>query len=270
MNHLLTIIVTVGLLTACQTPNEGVMIMMKTSKGDMKIKLYDETPLHRDNFVKLTEQGFYDSLLFHRVISDFMIQTGDPESKGAAPDAMLGNGGPGYTVDAEIHYPMLFHKKGALAAARTSDNVNPEKKSSGSQFYIVQGKTYNDEDFQNIEKRQEGMKRQQIFYKIIEEYRDTLQSLQQQGNQTAMMDMQVKIDGMVEERMTKEPKASIADELKEVYRTVGGVPHLDNSYTVFGEVIEGLEVIDAIAAVEKNAQDRPLEDVFILEMKVLK
>ncbi len=270
MKYLLTIIIAVCFLTACQTSKEGVTLLMKTSKGNMKIKLYDETPLHRDNFVKLAQQGFYDSLLFHRVINEFMIQGGDPESKGAAPEVMLGNGGPGYTIDAEINYPTLFHKKGALAAARTGDNVNPERKSSGSQFYIVQGKTYNDEAFKAIEKRQESMKRQQMFYKVIEEYRDTLQTLQQQGNQSAMMDMQVKLDGIVEERMTKEPKTSMPEELKEAYRTAGGVPHLDDNYTVFGEVIEGLEVIDAIASVEKDTQDRPNEDVYIIEVKVLK
>jgi len=270
MKYLLTIIIAVGLLTACQTPKEGVTLLMKTSKGDMKIKLYDETPLHRDNFVKLAEEGFYDSLLFHRVINEFMIQGGDPESKGAAETARLGNGGPDYTIDAEINYPTLFHKKGALAAARTGDNVNPEKKSSGSQFYIVQGKTYNDEAFKSIEKRQYDMKRQQMFYKIIGEYKDTLQMLQEQGNQAAMMDMQVKIDGMVEERMAKEPKSTMPEELKDVYRTVGGVPHLDDNYTVFGEVIEGLDVIDSIAAVDKNGQDRPIEDVYIIKIKMLK
>ena len=270
MKYLLTIIIAVGFLTACQTPKDGVTLLMETSKGDMKIKLYDETPLHRDNFVKLAEQGFYDSLLFHRVINEFMIQAGDPESKNAAPGAMLGNGGPGYTIDAEINYPTLFHKKGTLAAARTGDNVNPERKSSGSQFYIVQGKTYNDEAFQAIEKRQASMKRQQMFYQVIEEYKDTLQLLQKEGNQAAMMDMQVKIDGIVEEKMANAPKMTMSEELKEVYRTVGGVPHLDDNYTVFGEVIEGLEVIDAIAEVEKNEQDRPNEDVYILKVKVLK
>ncbi|WP_430814287.1 peptidylprolyl isomerase [Carboxylicivirga sp. RSCT41] len=270
MKNFLSIALAVILLSACSTqPKEGVMLLMKTSKGDMKIKLYDETPQHRDNFVKLAEQGFYDSLLFHRVINEFMIQGGDPESKGAEPAKMLGNGGPGYQVPAEINYPALFHKKGALAAARTGDNVNPEKKSSGSQFYIVQGKTYNDEGFASIEKRYVDMKRQQLFYQTLEEYKDTLQALQQAGNQQTFMDMRVLIEEEVEKKLSNEPKQAIPEELKEVYRTIGGVPHLDDNYTVFGEVVEGLEVIDAIAAVETGQADRPREDVYIINVKVL-
>ena len=270
MKHLFTIILGIALLASCsKQPKEGVMLLMKTSKGDMKIKLYDETPQHRDNFVKLAEEGFYDSLLFHRVINEFMIQGGDPDSKGAKPDAMLGNGGPGYQVPAEINYPALFHKKGALAAARTGDNVNPEKKSSGSQFYIVQGKTYTDEGFKGIEKRYEDMKRQQVFYKTLEEYKDTLQAIQKGGDQEAFMNMRVKIEEEVEKKMAKEPKQSIPEEIKEVYRTIGGVPHLDDNYTVFGEVVEGLEVIDAIAGVETGQADRPTEDVYIIKVKVL-
>ncbi|MBS2213012.1 peptidylprolyl isomerase [Carboxylicivirga mesophila] len=271
MKHLLSIALAIIVLSACSTqPKEGVMLLMETSKGNMKIKLYDETPQHRDNFVKLAEEGFYDSLLFHRVINEFMIQGGDPESKGAASGAMLGNGGPGYQVPAEINYPTLFHKKGALAAARTGDNVNPERKSSGSQFYIVQGKTYNDEGFTAIEKRYEDMKRQQLFYQTLEDYKDTLQILQQAGNQQGFMDMRVLIEEEVEKKLANEPKQTIPEEVKEVYRTVGGVPHLDDNYTVFGEVVEGLDVIDSIATVNTNQMDRPLEDVYIVKVKVLK
>ena len=271
MKYLFTLALALLMLSACNNaPKEGVTLLMETSKGDMKIKLYDETPQHRDNFVKLAEQGFYDSLLFHRVINEFMIQGGDPESKGAAPGAMLGNGGPGYQVPAEINYPALFHKKGALAAARTGDNVNPEKKSSGSQFYIVQGKTYTDEGFKEIEKRYESMKREQLFYKVLESYKDTLQKLQAQGNQAAFMDMRVVIEEEVDKLVAKEPKQTIPENIKETYRTIGGVPHLDDNYTVFGEVIEGLEVIDAIAGVETGQADRPAEDLYIIKVKVLK
>ncbi|MCT4589248.1 MAG: peptidylprolyl isomerase [Carboxylicivirga sp.] len=270
MKILLTTILALALFASCsQQSKEGVMILMETSKGNMKIKLYDETPKHRDNFVKLAEEGFYDSLLFHRVINDFMIQGGDPESRSAKPDAMLGNGGPGYQVPAEINYPKFFHKKGALAAARTGDNVNPEKKSSGSQFYIVQGKPFTDEGFKGIEKRYEDMKRQQVFYKTLEEYKDSLQKIQESGDNEAFMNMRVRIEEEVEKKMTKEPKQTIPEDIKEVYRTLGGVPHLDDNYTVFGEVVEGLEVIDAIAGVETGAADRPVEDVYIIKMKVL-
>lgn len=270
MKNFVWIAIATVLMVACSTPKDGVMLLMKTSKGDMKIKLYDETPQHRDNFVKLAEQGFYDSLLFHRVISEFMIQAGDPESKGAAEGVALGSGGPGYTIPAEIVYPQYVHKKGALAAARQGDNVNPEKKSSGSQFYIVQGKTYNEEGFQAIEKRQEGMKRQQLFYKVLEGYKDSLTAIQATGDQDAMMAMRVKIEEEVEKMLADETATTMPEEVKEVYRTVGGVPHLDDNYTVFGEVVEGLEVIDSIASVQTAPRDRPLEDVYILELKVIK
>ncbi len=271
MKYLLSITLAIILFTACnKQANEGVTLLMETSKGNMKIKLYDETPQHRDNFVKLAEAGFYDSLLFHRVINEFMIQGGDPESKGAAPNTRLGNGGPDYLVPAEINYPTLFHKKGALAAARTGDNVNPERQSSGSQFYIVQGKTYNDEGFEAIEKRYQDMKRQQLFYQTLEDYKDTLQVLQEAGNQEGFMDMRVVIEEVVEQKLADEPKQTIPEEVKEVYRTRGGVPHLDDNYTVFGEVIEGLDIIDSIAAVNTNQMDRPLEDVYIVKVKVLK
>ncbi|TRX71592.1 peptidylprolyl isomerase [Carboxylicivirga sp. M1479] len=270
MKYLLTMTLAVVLLSACNTKSqEGVLLMMETSKGNMKIKLYDETPQHRDNFVKLAESGYYDSLLFHRVINEFMIQGGDPDSKGAAPGVMLGNGGPGYQIPAEINYPTLFHKKGALAAARTGDNVNPERKSSGSQFYIVQGTNYNDEKFQSIEKRYVDMKRQQLFYKTLEAYKDTLQAIQQTGDQEAFMAMRVTIEEEVDAQMAKEPKQTIPEEVKEVYRTLGGVPHLDDNYTVFGEVVEGLNVIDSIASVGTAQGDRPLEDVYIISLDVI-
>ncbi len=197
---------------------QTVKIEIETNKGTMTVMLYDETPIHRDNFVKLAESGFYQGLLFHRVIENFMIQGGDPLSKNAAPGQSLGNGGPGYTLPAEI-VPKYFHKYGALAAARTGDQTNPQRRSSGSQFYIVQGRTYTDMQLDNMEK--------QMFTQFTEEQRDA-------------------------------------------YNTVGGVPHLDAQYTVFGEVVEGFNVIKAIAVVEKGANDRPVEDVKIIKMTVLK
>jgi cyclophilin family peptidyl-prolyl cis-trans isomerase len=197
---------------------QTVKIEIETNKGTMTVMLYDETPIHRDNFVKLAEAGFYEGLLFHRVIENFMIQGGDPLSKNAAPGQSLGNGGPGYTLPAEI-VPKYFHKYGALAAARTADQTNPQRRSSGSQFYIVQGRTYTDMQLDNMEK--------QMFTQFTEEQRDA-------------------------------------------YNTVGGVPHLDAQYTVFGEVVEGFNVIKAIAVVEKGANDRPVEDVKIIRMTVLK
>ena len=185
-------------------------VKISTSYGDMILLLYNETPKHRDNFIKLVKEGYYNDLLFHRVMKDFMIQGGDPESKNANPGQMLGQGGPGYTVPAEFR-TNLIHKKGALAAARQSDNVNPTKASSGSQFYIVQGKKYTPAELTQLE--------------------------QTMG-------------------------ALLTDQQKKTYQEVGGTPFLDYNYTVFGEVISGLEVIDKIAAVQTNQQtNRPIQDV---------
>ncbi|MGK2864224.1 MAG: peptidylprolyl isomerase [Chitinophagaceae bacterium] len=198
-------------------------VLLQTNMGDITIRLSDSTPLHRDNFLKLVKQGFYDSLLFHRVIADFMIQSGDPESKNAPAGKPLGNGGPGYTVPAEFR-ESLFHKKGVLAAARQGDNVNPSKASSGSQFYIVQGKTFSGSGLDSIEKfRLNGKK--------------------------------------------------IPAKQREAYKTIGGTPHLDEGYTVFGEIIDGLNVPDKIAAVPTSHaadRDRPLQDVMIVKVKLIK
>lgn len=191
------------------TTSKKSFVLIETNFGNMKILLYEDTPLHRENFINLVKSGFYDGLLFHRVIKKFMIQGGDPDSRDAATGAMLGNGGPGYTIPAEFR-PNHFHKKGALAAARQGDAVNPRKESSGSQFYIVQGRTYD-----NFEMDQ------------------------------------------IAEKMNK----TFSDEQMNIYGSTGGTPFLDNDYTVFGEVVEGLDVIDKIAAVRCNPANRPLEDV---------
>ena len=192
---------------------------MQTSMGDIVIRLSDSTPLHRDNFLKLVKVGFYDSVMFHRVIKNFMIQSGDPDSKRAQPGIPLGNGGPGYTVPAEFR-ATLFHKKGVIAAARMGDNVNPEKASSGSQFYIVQGKTFSDAEL------------------------DALETGRMNGRK-------------------------IPADQREVYKTIGGTPHLDQGYTVFGEVISGLDVVDKIAAVQTGPGDKPLKDIK-MTMKIVK
>lgn len=198
-------------------------VLLETNYGDIIIRLSDSTPLHRDNFIKLVKAGFYDSVLFHRVIQNFMIQSGDPNSKHAPAGVPLGNGGPGYTIPAEFRQT-LFHKKGVIAAARMSDNVNPQKASSGSQFYIVQGRIFTDAGLDSTEKlRMNGRK--------------------------------------------------ILPEQREVYKTIGGTPHLDQGYTVFGEVVKGIDVVDKIAAVQTSRsidRDRPIQDVRILYAKLVK
>ena len=201
------------LLISCKSMSQSnqpeQLVLLETKYGNMKIKLYNETPQHRDNFIKLVKQNFFDSLLFHRVINQFMIQGGDPNSKNAPAGAALGTGGPGYTIPAEFN-SKLIHKKGALSAARMGDQVNPQKASSGSQFYIVQGQVFNEQNIASLE-MQTGVK--------------------------------------------------MTDEQKKTYSTVGGTPFLDNQYTVFGEVVEGLDVIDKIATLPGDGRNRPNEDV---------
>ena len=198
--------------------NAEALVYLETTEGRMVLRLSNATPLHRDNFLKLVREGFYDQVLFHRVIKDFMIQGGDPESRDAKPGQMLGNGGPGYTVPAEF-VDSLIHCKGALAAARLGDGMNPRKESSGSQFYIVQGRTWKDADLASMEARS-GRKYNEVQ--------------------------------------------------KEIYRTQGGTPHLDGGYTVFGQLVEGMDVLDKIAKIATGGADRPTNDVRILKAGLVK
>lgn len=194
-------------------------VELVTTKGNIVLRLSDSTPLHRDNFLKLVKQKFYDSIIFHRVIKNFMIQAGDPTSKQATADQQLGGGGPGYTVPAEFR-TTLFHKKGVLAAARTGDDVNPQKASSGSQFYIVQGRVFTDAGL------------------------DSVETFRLKGRKLPL-------------------------EHRAVYKTLGGSPHLDQNYTIFGEVVRGLEVVDSIASTAVNGS-RPVADVKIIRARLIK
>ncbi len=261
MKQILFIFSILLILQGCKNEPKDQIVVIKTEFGDMKIKLYNETPRHRDNFIRLAKDGFYNNLLFHRVINEFMIQGGDPDSKSAKPGEQLGEGGPGYELPAEIHFPQLFHKKGVIAAAREGDRVNPEKKSSGSQFYIVQGKIFNDEELDKIEERINGMKKSQIYYLLMTEHKDSLMTLQKKGKFDEFTAMQQRIKDEAEQKYNEQTKYTIPENIREVYRTVGGTPHLDTNYTVFGEVIEGLNVIDSIVAVDTDPNNRPVKDI---------
>lgn len=234
-------------------------VLIKTAFGDMVVVLYNETPKHRDNFIKLVKDGFYDDLLFHRVIKDFMIQGGDPDSKGAPASKHLGGGGPGYQIDAEI-VEGIYHKKGALSAARQGDGVNPERKSSGSQFYIVQGKTYSNEQLQQFESKMKFQAIRAEGMKLFKEKQAMLQQLQKEGNLDSINAIRIQIQEDAEKNVAT-TDFGMSEKQKEIYSTIGGTPHLDGAYTVFGEVIEGLEVIDSIANVATGKADRPIEDV---------
>lgn len=236
--------------------------------GDITVLLYGDTPLHRDNFLKLVREGYYDGVLFHRVINEFMIQTGDPNSKTAKPGDMLGSGGPGYNIDAEILYPRHFHKRGALAAARTGDEVNPERRSSGSQFYIVTGRTLNEGQLKSLEHNMKMQRMQEIFDGLARQHRDSIMTLRRNRDQAGLQALQ---DSLVAEteKIAAGQDLSLTPEQRQAYTTVGGAPHLDGTYTVFGEVIDGMDVVDRIEKVQTGKADRPVEDVKVISMKVI-
>lgn len=224
MRNFLLFVIATTILVSCSSKKEYI-VRMHTTAGVIDMKLYNETPKHRDNFVKLVGECYFDSLLFHRVIPDFMIQAGDPESKNAPAGKLLGEGGPGYSIDAEFMPEKYLHKRGALAAAREGDDVNPEKASAGSQFYIVWGNVYTTEQLKMLQERYKKATGREI---------------------------------------------DITPEQELVYTTVGGTPHLDGEYTVFGEVVNGLEVVDAIQRVRRDRNDRPLKDVRIMKAELIK
>lgn len=242
-------------------------VKITTSLGNITVRLYDETPLHRDNFLKLAKEGFYNGTLFHRVIRDFMIQGGDPDSVNAPAGKRLGVGGPDYTLEAEIH-PALFHKRGALAAARQGDEVNPERRSSGSQFYIVWGQTYNDGQLRQMGKQLEMQRLQGIFQSLAADHRAEILQLRRDRNRTGLQELQ---DRLAAEAETKAKTLGpvLTEAQMEVYSSVGGTPHLDGQYTVFGEVVEGLDIVDRIQQVETLSGDRPKADVVVVKATVL-
>lgn len=245
-------------------------VIMHTSLGDVTLKLYNETPLHRDNFIKLVKEGTYNGLLFHRVIKDFMVQGGDVTSKDAPMNKSLGAGDLGYTVPAEFVYPKYFHKKGALCAARTGDEVNPERASSASQFYIVTGKKYTEGEFKQMEKQLENRLKQSIFARLQTENKAKIMQLYRNGEKEELAILRDTLVGKTElEAEKRKEEACLPAELREAYQSVGGVPFLDNQYTVYGEVVDGIEVVDAIQKVKTNKQDRPLENIVIKSMELV-
>ena len=244
-----------------ETNKMATKVRIKTTEGDIVIRLYDETPKHRDNFLKLVKEGFFDGTLFHRVIKDFMIQGGDPDSKSAKPGQMLGEGGPGYDIDAEIVYPQHFHKRGALSAARLGDNVNPERKSSGSQFYIVWGRTFNDGELKQMERQMVMMHEQAIFDSLSMQHRAEIMQLRRNRDQAGLQALQEQLVNQTKELSKTSPAPAFTAEQRDAYTTVGGTPHLDNQYTVFGEVVEGLDVVERIQNTATDRSDRPTTDV---------
>jgi len=266
INFVLFLFVFMSVISYAENKKE-TFVLIETNMGNIKIKLYDETPLHRDNFVKLVKSGFYNELQFHRIIKDFMIQGGDPQSKNAPPEKQLGSGGPGYTIPAEFVYPKYFHKRGALSAARQGDQVNPKKESSGSQFYIVWGKTYSDVQLDNLEQNLLQKEMQKAFDKLAVARQSEIQELYAKQDQESLEKLQNELITQVESTINPNI-AKLTPEQRKVYSELGGTPFLDNDYTVFGEVVEGLDIVDKIQSVETGQSDKPKEPV-TMRMKVL-
>ena len=245
-------------------------VRMQTNLGTITLKLYNETPLHRDNFIKLVKDGQYEGLLFHRVINEFMVQGGDVTSKNAPLNKQLGAGDLGYTVPAEFVYPRYFHKRGALCAARTGDDSNPEKASSASQFYIVTGKVYSEGEIKQLEKQKESRLKQAIFNRLQNENKTTIMQYYKSGDKDSLAIMRDTLIGKTEiETEKRKEETKLTAQQREAYTTVGGVPFLDNEYTVYGEVTEGIEIVDKIQKVKTNSSDRPLENIVIESMQII-
>ena len=236
---------------------------MQTTYVDIKIKLYDNTPQHRDNFIKLINSGFYEGVSFHRIIKNFMIQAGDPLTK-TASSVILADSLKNYTIPAEIN-KQNFHKKGALAAARQGNDVNPEMRSSGTQFYIVQGVKLTDDELNQSEQRINNNLKQTLFNKLLKETSD---SVRLSGKSISAGEIQEIASIKMFQYLTNNKEYKIPEEQRNVYKTTGGTPRLDGTYTVFGEVIEGLDIVDKIASVQTDSNDKPLTDVKILKIKI--
>jgi cyclophilin family peptidyl-prolyl cis-trans isomerase len=266
----LLILFTGIMLISCDPePDHNQEILISTSYGDIRIKLYEKTPKHTSNFLKLAKEGYFDSTLFHRVIEHFMIQGGDPDSKGAKPGILLGNGGPAYTIPAEI-VPEYIHKRGVLAAARESDDVNPLKASSGSQFYIVQGKIFTDKGLDAVEVKVEKRTKQYILGTILRKPSNSkllieFERCTEQKDSAGLQKLITQYAPEIEAIYSKTAPFKLTAEQRNVYKTIGGTPHLDGAYTVFGEVIEGMDVVDKIAAAKTDSNDRP---VINIQMKI--
>lgn len=265
MKKLVYLLGMVFFLGSCQQ-KEGTMIRVETSEGNIRIRLYDETPLHRENMVKLAREGFYEGILFHRVIRDFMIQAGDPASKEARPGAILGDKDNGYTLKAEI-LPEYFHKKGVLAAARESDNINPEWNSSGSHFYLVQGKVFTPAALTAEVEKINNKRYTALFNRLKAARQGEIIKYQSAEDYDHLMQINRELSDATREQFEK-VKLTLSPEQEKAYTTVGGTPHLDGEYTVFGEIVEGMEIMEKIAATPTDENYRPVQDVVIRKMIV--
>ena len=258
-------------LAACRTSSpERPQVVISTSEGDITVSLFDDTPLHSNNFIALADSGFYDGTLFHRVMRDFMIQGGDPDSRDAGRDVVLGSGDAGYNIDAEFRFPTHYHRRGALAAARESDEGNPLRQSSGSLFYIVWGRTFTDAELDNMELSRNERILQTEVNRLYQADSARYAALENKGDMAALQQVMDSLRTLAKADIeARGLRFSFPDSIREVYKTVGGTPWLDGEYTVFGEVVEGLDVVDRLQRAPTDAQDRPVRDQK-MKMKVIR
>lgn len=261
-----------AMLLSCSSPKNKTMketeVLIETSAGDIKVKLYNDTPLHRDNFIRLAKAGAYDNMLFHRVVRNFMIQTGDPSIRPQGAPQRTDTADFRYTIPAEIRYPQHFHKKGALAAARMGDAVNPEKASSGTQFYIVTGKVFTPGTLMELYSAIYQSRVDTLYEELSHARMKELYLLRKKGATEQLQALKDSLLSEAESRVAAHPPVPFNDEQKRVYSTVGGAPHLDNEYTVFGEVTEGIHVAEAIEKV-KTSKEKPLQEIVVKKVTVL-
>ena len=274
-NRILIIAVLAMVLAACGAGSKKstdmekrTQVKIETTMGNIVVELYNETPKHRDNFIKLAKEGMYDSTLFHRVIKAFMIQAGDPDSKNANDTAHLGSGDVGYTVPAEF-VPKFFHKKGALAAARMGDDVNPERASSGCQFYIVTGRKFREAQLLDMAGQKNNNRIDEIFNELARKHMKEIYKMRKANDEAGLMALQDSLEAQATAQYKEEEPFMFTPEQIAAYTTVGGAPHLDGAYTVFGQVVEGIETVEKIEVTKTGKADRPVENVRILKATVI-
>lgn len=249
--------------------DDDTIVLIETSSGDIKVKLYSDTPKHRDNFIKNIKEHVYDGIIFHRVVKNFMIQAGDPSAKDLPQGAPAGGGDVNWTVPAEIIYPKYFHKYGALAAARENDDVNPNKESSGCQFYIVTGTKWTEAKLMSKEKELNDVRQKEYFNKLVKESKDEVAKLRKNKDTVKLLELQDSLERKSEEMLKENPAIKITPEQEKIYSTIGGMPHLDNNYTVFGEVVEGMDIVEAISKVRTDRRNRPVDDITINKITIV-
>ena len=274
-NRILIIAVLAMVLAACGAGSKKstdmekrTQVKIETTMGNIVVELYNETPKHRDNFIKLAKEGMYDSTLFHRVIKAFMIQAGDPDSKNANDTAHLGGGDVGYTVPAEF-VPKFFHKKGALAAARMGDDVNPERASSGCQFYIVTGRKFREAQLLDMAGQKNNNRIDEIFNELARKHMKEIYKMRKANDEAGLLALQDSLEAQATAQYKEEEPFMFTPEQIAAYTTVGGAPHLDGAYTVFGQVVEGIETVEKIEVTKTGKADRPVENVRILKATVI-